>query len=93
MHRTFGDGTMAVGTKRDHYLLIQIDGMHCHKCEAAIQKVLKSHNGVIEVEVDFLSGQASVIYDEGSVTVNDLMHSVTAAGYGARGFSLGADAA
>ena len=37
--------------------------MHCHKCEQKIQQALSAHAGVHEVEVDFASGQASVLFD------------------------------
>ena len=40
-------------------------------------------------EVDFASGQASVLFDRGSVTVKQLMETVNAAGYRATGFTQG----
>jgi Cu+-exporting ATPase len=61
--------------------------MHCHKCETAIQKALLSNPGVHEVEVDFASGQASVLFDRGTSTVKQLMQSVEEAGYRATGFT------
>jgi Cu+-exporting ATPase len=78
---------MGPDVSRDQLTLIRIEGMHCHKCEAAIQKALESNPGVHEVEVDFPSGQASVLYDRGAVTVRELMDSVNDAGYRATGFS------
>jgi copper chaperone CopZ len=78
---------MAQDVSRDQLTLIRIEGMHCHKCETAIQKALGSNPGVHEVEVDFASGQASVLYDRGAVTVRELMDSVNEAGYHATGFS------
>jgi Cu+-exporting ATPase len=74
---------------RDQFAVIRIEGMHCHRCEQTIQKALVSLNGVREVEVDFASGQASVLFDRGSVTVKDLMDAVTEAGYHATGFTQG----
>jgi len=71
----------------DQLAIIKIEGMHCHKCEQAIKKPLTAQSGVHEVEVDFLSGQASVLYDRDQVTVKDLMDAVTAAGYRATGFT------
>lgn len=70
----------------DHLVLIQIEGMHCHRCEQAIQRALGSFSGVREVEVDFPSGQASVLHEQGSVTSQQLMEAVNAAGYRARSF-------
>ncbi len=70
----------------DHLVLIQIEGMHCHRCENAIQRALGSFPGVREVEVDFPSGQASVLHERGSVTVQQLMDAITQAGYRAKGY-------
>jgi P-type Cu+ transporter len=75
---------------RDQFVVIRIEGMHCHRCEAAIQKALTSFPGVHEVEVDFASGQASVLFDRGSVAIKDLMDAVNSAGYRATGFTQGA---
>jgi Cu+-exporting ATPase len=63
--------------------------MHCHKCEQAIQKALLGFSGVHEVEVDFNSGQVSVLFDRGQVTVKQLMDAVEQAGYRATGFTQG----
>ena len=80
---------MASDVSRDQLALIRIEGMHCHKCEQAIRKALQKHPGVHEVEVDFNSGQASVLFDRGAVSVGQLMQSVTDAGYRATGFTQG----
>jgi copper chaperone CopZ len=42
---------------------------------------LSLHKGVHEVEVDFNSRQASVIFDKASVAIGQLTQSVTDAGY------------
>ena len=78
---------MSADVGRDQLVLIRIEGMHCHKCEQAIQKSLSRLPGVHEVEVDFNSGQASVLFSRGSVTVKQLMESVEESGYHATGFS------
>src|SRR3954447_21459609 len=78
---------MSADVSRDQLAVIRIEGMHCHKCETAIQKALLATTGVHEVEVDFASGQASVLFDRGSVTVKKLMESVEQAGYRATGFT------
>ena len=72
---------------RDQLALIKIEGMHCHKCEKAIQKALLQRDGVHEVEVDFPSGQASVLFDDRSVNVRQLIDSVAEAGYKITGFT------
>ena len=78
---------MSADIARDQLALIRIEGMHCHKCEQTIQRALLSFPGVHEVEVDFASGQASVLFDQGSVAISRLMDSVTQAGYQATSFS------
>ncbi len=78
---------MAEDVAEDHLAVIKIDGMHCHRCEKSIQKALASQPGVREVEVDFASGQASVLFTGRSVTVRDLMDVVNQAGYRAIGFT------
>lgn len=71
----------------DQLALIRIEGMHCHKCEQAIQHALQQNAGVHEVEVDFNSGQASVLFDPAAVAVRQLLDAVRQAGYRVTGFS------
>ena len=80
---------MSPDVARDQLAVIRIEGMHCHKCEQAIQKALTNYAGVHEVEVDFNSGQASILFDRDSVTVKELMDAVNGAGYRATGFTQG----
>jgi copper chaperone CopZ len=80
---------MSAEVERDQFAVIRIEGMHCHKCEQAIQKSLLRFAGVFEVEVDFNSGQASVLFDKESVTIKQLMDAVNEAGYRATGFTQG----
>lgn len=70
----------------DHLVLLQVSGMHCHRCERALQSALAALPGVREVEVDFLSGQASVLHEKGSTTVQEMMAAIEEAGYRATGF-------
>jgi uncharacterized protein len=78
---------MADDVGRDQLAVIRIEGMHCHKCEQSIQKLLMDRPGVHEVEVDFPTSQASVLFDRSSVTITDLVDSVNQAGYQAVGFT------
>ena len=77
---------MSQDVSRDQLAVIRIEGMHCHKCERAIQQALTQYPGVHEVEVDFASGQASVLYDRSAVTVKQMMDAINAAGYHATSF-------
>ena len=78
---------MANDVSNDKLLLIKVEGMHCHKCEAAIRKALAANPGVHEVEVDFPSRQASVLFDPAAVNVRDLTQAVVGAGYKVSGFT------
>jgi copper chaperone CopZ len=81
--------TMQSDVSRDQFALIRIEGMHCHKCEVAIRKALMNFVGVHEVEVDFASGQASVLYNPRVATIPQMMEAVQEAGYRAMGFTQG----
>jgi copper chaperone CopZ len=72
---------------QDQLVLIKIEGMHCHKCQNAIKKALQEINGVHEVEVDFPSGQASVLYSPGSVKIRELVDAIGQTGYRATSFT------
>ena len=80
---------MAQDVSRDQFALIRIEGMHCHKCEVAISKALSRFMGVHEVEVDFASGQASVLFNERVASIQEMMDAVNEAGYRATGFTQG----
>ena len=71
----------------DQFVLIRIEGMHCHRCEQAIRKALEALPGVHEAEVDFPTAQASVLYDPAQVKVRQLMDTITQTGYRATGFT------
>ena len=74
-----------IGT--DRFVLIRVEGMHCHKCELTIKKTLQKRDGVHEVEVDFASGQASVLFDPLQITVGQLVDAVKETGYKPAGFT------
>ena len=78
---------MSMDVGRDQLVLIRIAGMHCHKCEQTIQKTLSRLPGVHEVEVDFNSGQASVLFQPNAVSISELMQAVSDAGYQATEFT------
>ena len=78
---------MSNNVGHDQLAIIRIEGMHCRKCEQSIQRALTAHPDVHEVEVDFASGQASVLFRRDSLTVKQLMQTVEDAGYRATGVS------
>ena len=80
---------MADDVQQDQFVMIRIEGMHCHRCQQTIKKTLQLIPGVHEVEVDFPSGQASVLYDPAQVKVRELMETITEQGYKPTGFTQG----
>jgi Cu+-exporting ATPase len=78
---------MAHNVTQDQLAIIRIKGLHCHKCEKTIQDVLTREEGVNEVEVDFLSGQASVLFDAGKIQIGRLMELIEEVGYHTDGYT------
>ena len=74
---------------RDSLMIVQIDGMHSHACEQAILCALRETPGVREPEVDFPSGQASVIFDARKTTAHQIVEAIEAAGYACGDPALG----
>ncbi|MGD0137340.1 MAG: heavy metal-associated domain-containing protein [Tepidisphaeraceae bacterium] len=72
---------MAHKPAQDRLVLIRIDGMHCHQCEQSVSKAISAKPGVHEVEVDFNTHQASVLFDPAAVKIAELMAAVNDAGY------------
>lgn len=72
---------MFTDVTKDQLAIIRIEGMHSHQCEQAIQAALGRYEGVHEVEVDFLSGQCSVLYDPTKAKITDFSAAIEAAGY------------
>ncbi len=80
---------MANDVQGDQFVVIRIEGMHCHRCEKAIRRALQITPGVREVEVDFPSSQASVLYDPSQVKVRELVDIVSETGYKVTGYTQG----
>jgi copper chaperone CopZ len=78
---------MAHKPAQDRLVLIRIDGMHCHNCEQAVGKAISAKPGVHEVEVDFNTRQASVLFDPAAVKIAELVAAVNDAGYKAVSFT------
>ena len=81
---------MASKPANDQLAIIRIDGMHCHNCEEKIRKAISTKPGVHEVEVDFNSKQASVLFDPSMVKIAELMAAVDEVGYSAVSFTQNA---
>ena len=63
--------------------------MHSHGCADLIIESVAGLPGVKETEVDFASGQASIIFDAQKVAVHQLIDAVDKAGYRCGDYALG----
>ncbi len=61
--------------------------MTCAACQANISKSVGKLDGVIEVNVNLLSGNMTVKYDDSVVSSDEIINAVTSVGYGASLFS------
>lgn len=60
---------------------LNVEGMSCGHCKAAVEGELSRLAGVEHSEADFEKNTVEVSYDEGSVTTDDLREAVAEAGY------------
>ena len=60
-----------------------VTGMTCSACSAHVEKAVGKLAGVSAVNVNLLSGSMQVTYDEKALSPEEIIRSVTAAGYGA----------
>ena len=60
---------------------LKIAGMDCEVCAGVIQRKLLETRGVIQAEVHYAAGQATVKYDPTQIQTTQLIEAVNAAGY------------
>ncbi len=61
---------------------LNIEGMSCGHCKAAVEGELGKLSGVKRANADVEKGTVEVSYDEGTVTTEDLAGAIEEAGYG-----------
>lgn len=64
--------------------ILHIDGMSCAGCARRIEVALGKKSGVLSVSVNLMTAEAAVLFDPASVSADDLVSTVTQAGYGAK---------
>ena len=62
--------------------IMNVTGMTCGGCTSNVTRALQAIDGVRKVHVSLESGQASVQYDEGLTSPDNLQSAVKGAGYG-----------
>lgn len=60
---------------------IIVGGMSCGMCQSAVQEALSGVNGVAEAAVDLEGGRATVVFDEGTTSLDVLRAAVQDAGF------------
>lgn len=62
---------------------IIVGGMSCGMCQSAVEEALSGVNGVAEAAVDLEGGRATVVFDEGTTSLDALRAAVEDAGFDA----------
>lgn len=60
---------------------IGVDGMHCASCAAAVEDALKKATGVNDASVNLTTEQATVVFDERTISPDGIKHVVSESGY------------
>lgn len=60
---------------------LNLGGMHCSSCAGLIEKSVKKVPGVVEVNVNFASEKARIVYNPSLTKVENLVKGVESAGY------------
>ncbi len=62
-------------------LILDIKGMHCKDCQAAVANAISAVEGVDSVDVIFEKARAVVIYDPVMTDIEKIKNALTYAGY------------
>lgn len=62
---------------------LEVTGMTCNHCVAAVEKALRNRPGVRSASVDLDAGAAEVEFEEGAVSPEQLVAAVEEEGYSA----------
>ena len=67
---------------------VQIDGMMSIMDDAGVEKQIRRRDGVVKVDSNFLSGTATILYDEKRVALDDIKKLIQDCGYHCNGAAL-----
>ncbi len=62
-------------------VICKVKGMSCAACSASVERVLSKKEGVESAQVSLAAEEASIVYDEDKVSLEDLQNAVKKAGY------------
>lgn len=74
--KQFTEEEMAEGTQ----IALAIKGMGCMSCANRVQNSILRSTGVVEAQVDLMTGIARVVYNPQMSSLNDLFQAVVRAG-------------
>ncbi len=60
---------------------LKVDGMTCKMCPLTIKTALKKLDGVVDAEVSYKDKEVKVVYEEGEVTVDEIVKTIENAGF------------
>ncbi|KAK9916964.1 hypothetical protein WJX75_009286 [Coccomyxa subellipsoidea] len=61
--------------------LVSIKGMHCSSCSSAVEHALSSQPGVLSASVALLKETAEVVFNDGDITVSEILEVIQNAGF------------
>jgi len=64
-------------------VVLSVEGMTCSACSSAVENVLRAVKGVSKVQVNLLSNEAVVTYDQTKSGIRDLVEAIEDAGFSA----------
>jgi Cu+-exporting ATPase len=70
---------------RPQTVVLDVEGMHCASCSAAVEKALAQLDGIESAAVNIATHKATVSHIPGQVRIDDMRAAVEAAGYGVAG--------
>lgn len=65
-------------------LMLKIEGMQCEHCRKSVAEAIRAVPGIKDVSVDLAGGTATVIFETGAATPEEIRKAVQAAGYAAK---------
>lgn len=70
-----------MGVNHMSQVTLEVKGMTCGHCKAAVEGALKELSGVSTVDVDLSSGKVDVNYEDTRVSMNEMQEAVEDQGY------------
>jgi copper chaperone len=61
--------------------MLDVEGMSCAHCKAAVEEELRALPGIEKADADIARGTVEVRYDESKVGTQDLKRAIEEAGY------------